>query len=115
MNNIEELHRSGKASIGTPDDAIALLGKILEQDRRLWIDPHSAHDWASFENTKKSFEMFARHVMPKFAGRNTQREDSLTWIRGQREQLAPRSARRRRCATSTNTSRRENAKEETGR
>ena len=32
--------------------------------------------------------MFARYVMPKFAGRNTSREDSLTWIRGQREQFA---------------------------
>ena len=32
--------------------------------------------------------MFPRYVMPKFAGRNTQREDSLTWIRGQREQFA---------------------------
>ena len=32
--------------------------------------------------------MFARYVLPKFAGRNETREDSLTWIRGNREEFA---------------------------
>ncbi len=32
--------------------------------------------------------MFARYVLPKFSARNTSREDSLTWIRGQREEFA---------------------------
>jgi limonene 1,2-monooxygenase len=87
VNNIEELHRAGIASIGTPDDAVALIEKFWAKTGfgAIMI---LAHDWASFENTKKSFEMFARYVMPKFAGRNTQREESLTWIRGQREEFA---------------------------
>lgn len=88
MDNIEELHKSGKASIGTPDDAIALLEKFWNKTGGFGSILILAHDWASFENTKKSFEMFARYVMPKFAGRNTRREESLAWIKGQREQFA---------------------------
>jgi limonene 1,2-monooxygenase len=38
-----------------------------------------AHNWANFENTKRSYELFARHVKPKFHGANTAREESLAW------------------------------------
>jgi limonene 1,2-monooxygenase len=38
-----------------------------------------AHNWANFENTKKSYELFARHVKPKFHGVNEAREASLKW------------------------------------
>jgi limonene 1,2-monooxygenase len=88
MNNIEELHREGKASIGTPDDAIALLEKFWAKTGGFGAILVLAQNWASFEATKKSFEMFARYVMPKFANRNSAREESLTWIRGQREEFA---------------------------
>jgi limonene 1,2-monooxygenase len=47
-----------------------------------------AHDWANFEATKKSYEMFMRYVLPKFAGRNEAREASLAWIRGHREEFS---------------------------
>ena len=95
MDNIEELHRSGKASIGTPDDAIALIEKFWNKTGGFGSMLILAHDWASFENTKKSFEMFARYVMPKFAGRNTQRENSLTWIRGPARGIRQRQQGRR--------------------
>ena len=88
MNNVDELHRAGKASFGTPDDAIALIEKFWKKTGGFGAMLILAHNWATFENTKKSLEMFARYVMPKFAGRNTSREDSLTWIRGQREEFA---------------------------
>jgi limonene 1,2-monooxygenase len=47
-----------------------------------------AHDWANFEATKKSYEMFMRYVLPKFAGRNEGREASLAWIRSHREEFS---------------------------
>jgi len=31
--------------------------------------------------------MFMRYVLPKFAGRNEKREESLDWIRGHREEF----------------------------
>ncbi len=88
MDNIEELHRQGIASIGTPDDAIALLEKFWSKTGGFGAILILAHDWANFEATKKSFEMFARYVTPKFANRNSAREESLSWIRGQREEFA---------------------------
>lgn len=88
MDNIEELHRSGKACIGTPDDAVAMIERFWAKTGGFGAMLILAHDWANFENTKKSLEMFARYVMPKFAGRNTQRVESLSWIKEHREEFA---------------------------
>jgi limonene 1,2-monooxygenase len=87
MTNVEELHRTGKASIGTPDDAVALIERFWAKTGGFGAILILAHNWANFEATKKSFEMFARYVMPKFAMRNNTRDSSLDWIRGQREEF----------------------------
>ena len=41
---------------------------------------HIAINWARFEDMKRSYEMFARYVMPKFTGANAWREASLNWL-----------------------------------
>ena len=43
------------------------------------------HNWADFENTKKSYEMMARYVFPKFQNLNSAREESLNWAKDNRE------------------------------
>ena len=88
MDNIEELNRTGKASIGTPDDAVAMLERFWQKTGGFGCMLILAHNWANFEATKKSYEMFMRYVLPKFAGRNEAREGSLTWIRGHREEFS---------------------------
>jgi limonene 1,2-monooxygenase len=88
MDNIEELNRTGKASIGTPDDAVAMLERFWQKTGGFGCMLILAHNWANFEATKKSYEMFMRYVLPKFAGRNKTREGSLTWIRGHREEFS---------------------------
>ena len=88
MDNIEELHRSGRASIGTPDDAVALIERFWAKTGGFGAILILAHNWATFEATKRSFEMIARYVLPAFAGRNTARVESLTWIRGRREEFS---------------------------
>jgi len=58
---------SGLACIGTPDDCIRHF-------ERLWRGSNGgfggvlllAHNWASFEATKKSYELMARYVHPHF-------------------------------------------------
>ena len=58
---------SGLACIGTPDDCIRHF-------ERLWKGSNGgfggvlllAHNWASFEATKKSYELMARYVHPHF-------------------------------------------------
>ncbi len=37
---------------------------------------HQAHDWADWEATKKSYELYIRFVAPKFDGSNDRREES---------------------------------------
>ena len=40
-----------------------------------------AHNWADFENTKKSYEMYARYVVPHFRQANRAREASLQFAK----------------------------------
>jgi limonene 1,2-monooxygenase len=35
-----------------------------------------SHNWADWEETKKSYELYARFVMPHFNGSNRNRQDS---------------------------------------
>jgi limonene 1,2-monooxygenase len=66
---IEFINNSGIGTIGTPDDA-------GEQIDRLWKQSNGgfgsylqlAHDWAPPDRKRRSFELFARHVMPEFQG-----------------------------------------------
>ena len=44
-----------------------------------------AHNWAPWAETKRSYELFARYVLPKFEERSAWREQSMTWMRENRE------------------------------
>jgi limonene 1,2-monooxygenase len=46
-----------------------------------------AHEWANREQTLKSYELFARYVMPKFQGSLTTVKDSNDWARGNRKTI----------------------------
>lgn len=54
--------------IGTPDDAIAALERIQEEAGGFGTFLIMVHEWANREKTMKSFELFARYVMPHFTG-----------------------------------------------
>lgn len=76
---LDAMIESGQAIIGTPDDAIAQLERLQEKIPGFGAFLMLAHNWANFDNTKRSYELFARHVKPKFHGANTAREESLAW------------------------------------
>ena len=65
---------------GTPDDAIAYLERYWEKTQGFGCILHLAINWPRFEHVKRSAELFARYVMPKFTGRNLWREASFGWI-----------------------------------
>jgi limonene 1,2-monooxygenase len=44
-----------------------------------------AHDWADWEATKRSYELFARYVLPRFEERSLWRSESMDWMRTNRE------------------------------
>ena len=46
-----------------------------------------AHEWANREQTLKSYELFARYVMPRFQGSLDTIRDSNDWARGNRKTI----------------------------
>jgi limonene 1,2-monooxygenase len=77
---LEDMIARGGACIGTPDDAVAHLQRFWDKTGGFGCMLHLAINWAKFENMKRSYELFMRYVMPKFAGYNEWREQSLAWM-----------------------------------
>jgi limonene 1,2-monooxygenase len=84
-STVEEMIESGAAVIGTPDDAVKQLERYWEKTGGFGCVLILAQNWANFDATKKSFELFARHVMPQFANRNEWRTASYNWLGDNRD------------------------------
>jgi limonene 1,2-monooxygenase len=76
---IDKLLEIGMAVIGTPDDAIAQLERLEGQSGGYGCFLQLAHEWANQKATHKSYELIARHVMPRFQHTNDLREKSLSY------------------------------------
>ena len=66
------------ATIGTPDDLVARIKSVLEISGGFGTLVGFVHDWANPENTRRSWDMVARYVVPEIngylAGLRTSRE-----------------------------------------
>jgi limonene 1,2-monooxygenase len=71
---------TGLAVIGTPDMAIAQIERLLEQTGGLGSFLIQAHDWADPAATRRSYDLFARHVMPHFDGQLESRRKNQEWV-----------------------------------
>jgi limonene 1,2-monooxygenase len=76
---VDALIASGMAVIGTPEDAIAQVERLQAQSGGFGAFLCMDHNWAPWEAKKKSYEMLARYVAPKFQQLNVNREASLEW------------------------------------
>jgi limonene 1,2-monooxygenase len=97
MPSIEEINASGRGAIGTPDDALRVLENYWAKTGGFGCILLLAHDWADWEATKRSYELFAREVLPKFEERSLWRAQSMDWMRANREAF---SAKRKAAAAS---------------
>ena len=70
----------GTAIIGTPDDAVAQIENLVKQSEGFGTFLLLAHDCANPERTNKSYELFARYVMPEIGRLNANRHASLDWF-----------------------------------
>jgi limonene 1,2-monooxygenase len=77
----QALVASGQAVIGTPDDAIAQIERLHTQSGGFGCFLQLAHNWANWESTKKSYELWARYVTPHFRGASRNRDASIRWTR----------------------------------
>jgi len=75
------------AFIGTADDAIAGIQKLLDVSGGFGGILGLAHDWAGRQKTLRSFELFARYVMPRFQDTLTWTDRSAKWTSDNQEQL----------------------------
>jgi limonene 1,2-monooxygenase len=78
---------SGQAVIGTPDDAIAYIERLLDQSGGFGTFLMLGHDWASPDATLASYRLFAREVMPHFQGRLEAPRVSHDWATAKRHEL----------------------------
>jgi limonene 1,2-monooxygenase len=78
---VDLLVNAGRAAIGTPDDAIAMIEKLRAKQGEFGVMLLQAHNWAEWEQTKKSYELYARFVMPHFTGANRNRISSYDRLR----------------------------------
>ena len=66
--------------VGTPEDAIAMIERLQGKQGELGVFLQQSHDWADWEATKRSYELYARYVMPRFRGTNAARAASYRWV-----------------------------------
>jgi limonene 1,2-monooxygenase len=73
---------------GTPDDAIALIERLYEKQGTFGAFLHQVHNWADWEATKRSYELYARYVMPHFSRANAPRAASYQWAGANRTEFS---------------------------
>ena len=74
--------REGTIVVGTPDDAIAQIRRLQEKQGAFGAFLQLAHNWADWDQTKKSYELWQRFVTPVINGSNENRIDSYNQVKG---------------------------------
>ena len=73
------------AVIGTPDDLVARVHHIMELTGGFGCVVGFVHDWANRENTRRSWDMVARYVVPEVNGLLDDYRDSYRFVNESRE------------------------------
>jgi limonene 1,2-monooxygenase len=74
--------------VGSPETAIRVIERLLAaSDGGFGGIMFRAHEWANREQTMKSYELFARYVMPHFQGTTVPLAQSNAWIRANRRRI----------------------------
>jgi limonene 1,2-monooxygenase len=90
---IEYLIESKSALIGTPDDAIEFIEHLLRGSGGFGAVMQLAHNWADWEQTKRSYELIARYVAPHFRKSNVLRQFSYDYSTENREKFVNAAAK----------------------
>jgi limonene 1,2-monooxygenase len=87
QGSVEDAVKAGAIVVGTPDDAIAQIRRLQAKQGEFGVFLQLAHNWANFENTKKSYELWQRHVTPVINKANEARETAFNWARDNKERF----------------------------
>ncbi|HVC59153.1 MAG TPA: LLM class flavin-dependent oxidoreductase [Acetobacteraceae bacterium] len=83
---------SGAACIGTPDDAIAFIERLLQGTGGFGVIMELAQNWADWEATKRHYELMARYVHPHFQRSREWRRESYGYARSHHAEFTEQSA-----------------------
>ncbi len=89
-SDIDALIDAQIAVIGTPDDLVAQIERLDAQSGGFGVFLDMAHNWADFEQTRRSYELIARYVMPRFRGGENAQEAAYRWAMEKKPQLLER-------------------------
>ena len=79
---------TGWGVVGTPDDAIRQLRRLVDQSNGgFGCFILLQHDWANWQATQRSFELFARHVIPAFQPSQKRLLAAEAWARSKHSEL----------------------------
>ena len=73
--------------IGTPDEMVKMLKNRQEVTGGFGTVLGFAHDWANPEATHRSWELFARYVIPEMNGTLTTMRDSAEFLHEHQKEL----------------------------
>ena len=80
--------KSGSTLVGSPDTVAAGIERLIEYSQGGFGGlMFRAHDWADREQTWRSYELFARYVMPRFQGSLTTVQASQDWAISNRKTI----------------------------
>ena len=85
--SIDDLIKQGVIVVGTPDDAITQIQRLQQKQGEFGCFLQLAHNWADFEATKKSYEMWQRYVTPVINKSNEARAIAFDWARDNKERF----------------------------
>jgi limonene 1,2-monooxygenase len=78
--------RMGTTLVGSPDTVARGIERLIEYSQGgIGGIMFRAHDWADWEQTKRSYELFARYVMPRFQGSADMPAHSNAWVKENRK------------------------------
>jgi limonene 1,2-monooxygenase len=82
---------SGSACIGTPDDAIAFIERLLKGSGGFGVIMELAQNWADWAETKRHYELMARYVHPHFQSSREWRTTSYDFARDHHDEFVGQS------------------------
>ena len=88
VDPVQMMIDSGFAVVGTPDDAVQQLERLIDQSGGFGCFLKLGVNWADFAQTKRSYELFARYVIPKINNLNENRVASEAWLRENHAQFS---------------------------
>ena len=89
-SDIDSLIDAQIAVIGTPDDLVEQIERLQQQSKGFGVFLDMAHNWADFEQTKRSYELIARYVMPHFQGQADRQGEAYRWAMAKKPELVAR-------------------------